>query len=225
MMVRELAASLAGQFINTPDYQILLKHPCCGKRHDWVHISDSTSVKIAESSTSAEQFDLKLTVGGYPILVDLVYKGKPPAAVVEADLQAAKAGVLALDCDSFLVTSFRRKRSGRFSEAVADFVLKTGLRKWRYHPRQAAKIETARESHQCKREFNPISIREPYTYPKPAVRTRIVHRKPATPQPQMKKPKEPKKYYCVLCDREWMHDFTGPLSCPGCHSHLYGREV
>ena len=225
MMVRELADSLTGQFIHTPDYQVLLKHPCCDKRHDWVQISNSTSVKIAQSSANAEQFDVKLTVGGYPILIDLVYKGKPATALDEANLQAAKAGVLALDCDSFSMPLFRKGRSGRFSEAVTEFVLGAGGRKWRYHPRQAAKIKVARESHQCRRGFNPVSIREPYNYPEPAARARVVHRKPERPQLSPEKLLEPKKYNCVHCDRDWMQHFTGPPSCPGCHSHLYAREV
>lgn len=225
MMVRELADSLTGQFIHTPDYPILLKHPCCDKRNDWVQISSSASVKIAQSIADAEQFDLKLTVGGYPILIDLVYKGKPATAFDEAKLQAAKAGVLALDCGSFSMPLFRKGRAGRFSEAVTEFVLGLGERKWRYHPRQAAKIKAARESHECRRGFNPVSIREPYTYPEPAVRARVVHHKPEKPKLSPEKLLEPKKYHCVLCDRDWMQHFTGLPVCPGCQSHLCAREA
>ncbi len=222
MMVRELADSLTGLFIHTPNYQVLLKHPCCDKRHDWVQISHAACVEIAQSIANAEHFDLKLKVGGYPILIDLVYKGKPATALDEVSLQTAKAGVLALDCDSFSMPLFRKGRSGRFSDAVTDFVLNTGKRKWCYHPRQVARLEAARESHQCRRGFNPMSIREPYTYPEP---TTVVHRKPEKPQPSPEKLPEPKKYHCVLCDRDWVQHFIGPPNCPGCQSHLYAREV
>ena len=53
-------------------------------------------------------------------------------------------------------------------------------------------------------------------------------RSPAAPirviQPRLAKPKPPpgelqrsRRYHCVLCDLKWVHDFTEPLSCPGCH--------
>ena len=70
-----------------------------------------------------------MVVGGYPILVDLTYIGKPRTALVEANLQAEKAGVLTLDCDSFLFSSLRNNCDKRFSEAVAEFVLITAERK------------------------------------------------------------------------------------------------
>ena len=225
MMIRELAPSLGGKAINTPDYQRILKHPCCDLRHDWVQISHSSTVKIAEASSDADKFDLKLIVGGYPILIDLIYKGKPRTALVEADLQAAKAGVLALDCDSFLLSSLRKNRNQRFSEAVADFVLKTGKKKWRYHPRQAAKLQVSRESHQCRRGYKPVDIRKPVYYPMPAAPTRVIQPRPAKPKPPPKKKQPSKRYHCVLCDLEWVHDFSEPLSCPGCHSHLYAKDL
>lgn len=228
MMVRELAGSLTGQFISTPHYQVLLKHPCCDMRNDWVQISQSARVEIDQSASNAGQFDLQLTVGGYAILIDLFYKGKPATALDEAQLQAAKAGVLALDCDSFSMPIFRKKRSVRFSEAVADFVLNAGKRKWRYHPGQAARLEAARESHQCRRGFSPAIIREPHTYAEPVVRAvpaRVVDHKPKIPKRLPKKLPEPKKYRCVLCDRDWMQHLIGPPKCPGCQSHLYAKEV
>ena len=217
MMIRELAPSLAGKSINTPHYQRLLKHPCCDLRHDWVHIRDSSTVKIAEASSDADKFDLKLVVGGYPILVDLIYKGKPRTTLVEADLQAAKAGVLSLDCDSFLFSSPRNNRNKRFSEAVADFVLKTGERKWRYHPRQVARLQAARENHQCRRGYTPVDIRKPVHYSTLAAPIEVIRPRLAKPLPPPRKKQPSKRYHCVLCDLDWVHDFTEPQSFPGCH--------
>ena len=48
------------------------------------------------------------------------------------------------------------------------------------------------------------------------------------PPPEKKQPKiiQPsKRYHCVLCDLEWVHDFSKPLSCPNCHSHLYAKDL
>lgn len=231
MMIRELAPSFTGKSFNTPDYQINLKHPCCGLKYDFIPISQSAAVRIDESSANVSvnsgHFDLRLIISGYPILVDLVYRGKPLVTLSEEELQAEKAGVLALDCDSFLAAALKKNRSKRFSEAVTDFVLKYGRRRWRYHPRQAAKLQAARESHQCRPKYNPFEFRRAgfkSTLNKPPPQ-KAVSQVMFSPEPVTKPQQASKRFYCVLCDLEWVHDFTGPLSCPGCQSHLYAREV
>ena len=135
--------------------------------------------------------------------------------------------MLALDCDSFLAAALKKNRSKRFSEAVTDFVLKYGRRRWRYHPRQAAKLQAARESHQCRPKYNPFEFRRAgfkSTLNKPPPQ-KAVSQVMFSPEPVTKPQQASKRFYCVLCDLEWVHDFTGPLSCPGCQSHLYAREV
>jgi len=219
MMVREVSRSLVGKRICTPEYKLVETFTCCTIHSEDVLISKPAQVLIEQAepnvSGNSHHFDLKIVVGGYPIYVDLVYKGKPPLALLEAALSAAKAGVLELNCDSFSTGWFKTDKSKRFSEAVIDFVLEEGVRIWRYHPRQFARMKAAKESHQCTYGYDPVSLRviRPPSYLKKSSESL---------QPQRV---ASKKYYCVMCDKRWVHMPGSPLACPGCGSHLYAREV
>jgi hypothetical protein len=221
MMIRELAPALIHRSINTPDYKLIQNYECCGAKSNPILVSKSATVKITDSSANvsaySHHFDLGLMVGDYRIFVDLIYKGKLPVTLHEAELQEAKAAVLTLDCNSFLIASLKKNRSKRFSEAVTDFVLRDAQRRWRYHPRQVAKMKALREHHRCRSGYYPVNIRGVVSEPVPALMSRRKYI--SRPKP------ESKRYCCVLCGQEWVHHFTGPLSCPNGHSHLYAKEL
>ena len=129
-------------------------YPCCGD-YDFLQVSRGASnvIDSAQASTKAlgHHVDLLLEVGGYPILVDLVYKGKPPIIIDENSLQEKKAALLELDCDSFSISALKSDRNLRFSDAVLAFLLKTGERDWRFHPKTVAVLKKAKRDHRCAR--------------------------------------------------------------------------
>ena len=66
MMIRELAPSFTGKSFNTPDYQINLKHPCCGLKYDFITISQSATVRIDESSANVPVRVIQRVIRGPP---------------------------------------------------------------------------------------------------------------------------------------------------------------
>ncbi|MCP4430012.1 MAG: hypothetical protein GY806_03450 [Gammaproteobacteria bacterium] len=226
MMIRHLAPRLKGQVMQTPIYRSPLYFDCCSTNSLPVLISQSAKVMIEQScanfSDKSLHFDLCLKVGDYAILVDLVYKGKPSVALRTAKLNAARAGVLELDCGKFSIASLKADRSRRFSDAVIDFILRDGLRTWRYHPRQEAMLNAAREKHQCRARLE-------MHYPDQSRRTVAFHKrlrhKDKIRQKPVEKPVTVTSYFCVLCNAEWVHRSNEELKCPDCHSHLYSRKV
>ncbi len=232
MMIRHLAPRLKGRVIQTPAYRLPLQFDCCWTNTPPVLVSRSAKVMIDQSSANFSdkslRFDLCFKVGDYSILVDLVYRGKPSAALRVKKLNAARAGVLELDCSKFSIASLKADRSRRFSDAVIDFILKDGFRVWRYHPRQEARLKAAREKHRCQ-------PRQKQSYPvysksstQPPNRVRSQNRTRSQDSEQQKPVEKPvisTTYFCVLCNAEWIHRSNKDLECPGCHSHLYSRKV
>ncbi|RLT87701.1 MULTISPECIES: hypothetical protein [unclassified Ketobacter] len=219
MMVREVAVQLVGEVLETPLLEVTEYHACCGNS-ELLQVSRGASNTIDKAQASVKVFDhhvdLLLEVGGYPILVDLVYKGKLPIMIDEGKLQDNKAALLTLNCDSFSISSLKKDRNLRFSEAVLAFVLREGLRDWAFHPKTASLLHQARRDHQCFKadrrgyssgwsgHFNPVV--------------------PAKQKLQTIK-REPVRFQCVMCGVEWVHDFSQGLRCPKCQSHLFAREL
>lgn len=158
MMVRELAQQYIGKIFQTPPLDV---GGHCESCHDkWpIAVTEGAEVVIDDvevnSSEQSHRFDLKLIVKGYALYIDLIYKGKPPEHLEESELIAVKAGVLALSCDSFSLARFKSARKLRFSDAVLVFVLKEGLRQWRFHPRQKSMIEASQRNHRCQPLYVP----------------------------------------------------------------------
>lgn len=220
MMVRKVCGELAGRKLVTPPFKVMKSYPCCG-RNDYVPVSRGASNTIDNAQASVHVFghhaDVLLRIRGYPILVDLVYKGKLPVEVDQGKLQGNKAALMALNCDSFSISSLKNDRNLRFSEAVIAFVLREGFREWVFHPKTALVLLRARQSHQCLKS-------EPRRFiPEKS------HCQPAVSEQEQRPPADvkrvPVRYQCVICNVEWVHDFSHGLHCPKCQSHLYAREV
>ncbi len=231
MMIRNLTPVLVGRVVRTPRYQIYQSFDCCWTSSKSALISKSSWVKIDQADASvlvgSHRFDLALEIGGYSILIDLVYKGKPAVALQESDLAEAKAGVLEINCSKFSFASLKKDHSRRFSELVTDFVLKVGPRHWRYHPRQVVKLQAVRDRHQCPVVTSPVTL-----LPKYPKRTHSYSQRTQKPVRRYQPPPQPESvpvvntnYHCVLCDRDWIHQSDRDLKCPGCDSHLYSRKV
>jgi hypothetical protein len=218
MMVREVVTQVVGKMLETPPLEVMEHYACCGG-YDVLQVSRGASNVIDSAQASTKAFghhvDLLLEVAGYPILVDLVYKGKPPIMVDENSLQEEKAALLELDCDSFSISTLKCDRNLRFSDAVLAFLLKAGERAWRFHPKTVSVLQKAKRDHRCAR---PESSRY--------VAQRNNHRPvpPTEQKPQMVK-RDPVRYQCIMCHVEWVHDFSHGLRCPKCQSHLFAREI
>lgn len=213
MMVREVAASSVGKFLETPPLMVYAHYECCGEEKV-IRVTKGSRNEI-ERAHSGERFyghhvDMIIRIGSYTILVDLVYKGKQSISYDEQELQRYKAGLLELNCDSFSITKLKTDRTLRFSEAVLLFLLEDGYREWRFHPRTASKKQSDRQTHQCKRS-------KQFTYSQ----TQTYGFTPGISRPDRK----PVRYFCVQCGVEWTHDFSEQLGCPECSSHLYAREL
>ncbi|MAR92520.1 MAG: hypothetical protein CML06_16810 [Pseudomonadales bacterium] len=219
MMVREVAPQMVGEILETPPLEVMEYHACCGNS-EFLQVSRGACNTIEKAQASVKvldhHVDLLLEVGGYPILVDLVYKGKPPIMIDEGKLQENKAALLALNCDSFSISSLKKDRNLRFSEAVLAFVLRAGLREWAFHPKTATVLLQARRNHQC---FRPD--RRSYSSGWSGDYHPVV---PVEQKLQTAK-REPVRYQCVMCGVEWVHDFSHGLRCPKCQSHLFAREI
>lgn len=219
MMVREVAVQTVGEALETPPLEVMEYHACCGKSK-LLQVSRGACNFIDKAQASVKvldhHVDLLLEVSGYPILVDLVYKGKPPIFVDESRLQDNKAALLTLNCDSFSISSLKRDRNLRFSEAVLAFVLRVGLREWAFHPKTASVLGQARRNHQC---FKPEPRRDSFGWNGDYYPFVPVGQRPQTAK------REPVRYQCVMCRVEWVHDFSHGLRCPKCQSHLFAREI
>lgn len=219
MMVRELTPQLVGKILETPSLELTEHYSCCGKS-DFLQVShgarNTTDNAQANVNAFGHRADLMFEVVGYPILLDLVYKGKPSILADKGKLQSNKAALLTLDCDSFSISSLKSDRNLRFSEAVLAFVLQDGLRVWAFHPKTASVLQRARRDHQC---------------PKPEPYRRLPGQKDHHPAAgpiehrQQKVKREPARYHCYICNVEWVHDFNQRFGCPRCQSHLYAREI
>lgn len=218
MMVREVAAKTVGKTLVTPPLEVMEYYSCCGAS-DFLQVSHGARNTIDSAKVNVKAFghhaDLMLDIAGHPILVDLVYKGKPSILVNESELQSNKAALLTLDCHSFSISSLKSDRNLRFSEAVLAFVLQEGFKEWAVHPKTASVLERARRDHQCAKQ-------EPYRYiPKWKDHHRVA---PIEQKPESTK-RKPVRYQCFICHVEWMHDFRQKLGCPKCQNHLYAREI
>lgn len=246
MMVREIAPALVGKVLHTPAYSRILRFDCCLKKAAKVKISKLAQVVIGAAERSvhvhSHHFDVRFVVAGYPIYIDLTYKGKPAMVLQEAALLEEKSGVLELDCDSFLASWARDDKSQRFSEAVTAFVLDWGKRRWRFHPRQIEKIRAVKAAHHCRFGDSPDPLRvtsplsdlrgnrriQPGSSPKfSASKPKPQQERKPKPQQERKPKPQPKskRYFCVMCEQEWTHFSDHQLSCPRCHTHIYAREV
>ncbi|WP_157209757.1 hypothetical protein [Marinimicrobium agarilyticum] len=219
MMAREITTELAGKILETPPLKDSLYCSSCGGS-DKVQVSLGAINTIDQAEAHVNVYghhaDLMLEVGGYTLLLDLVYKGKPPVSPNTNKLQADKVALLTLDCDSFSISSFKRDRNLRFSEAVLDFILRDGVKAWAFHPKTLSKLEKARRNHQCvKPTFYVGSVGAP------------IRRRNPLPEPIGERcESDPKHYQCVICGVEWIHDVPSAPRCPKCqNSHLYAREI
>ncbi|MCP3687441.1 MAG: hypothetical protein GY784_03420 [Gammaproteobacteria bacterium] len=227
LMVKNIAPSLTGQLIGTPGYRLPLDFDCCWEKTRYIPISRGSMVHIdaieVSASFKAHRFDLLVTTGNYSILIDLLYKGKSAASMPLSELTASDPGILELDCDSFSIASLKADRSKRFSTAVSDFVLKKGSRTWRYHPRQQAVLQLARDKHRCHPRNKIVSHKAPVSNSLKSDYSSwetTVPAKPEIPQP----PVVSKAYYCVRCESDWVHRSDQEFECPKCNTHLFSRE-
>ena len=218
MMAREMATELPGKILETPSLKDRLYCSFCGGS-DSVQVSLGAQNAIARAQASVNVYghhvDLMLEVGCYKVLLDLVYKGKPTITVDRSKLQESKVALLTLDCDSFSVSSFKRDRDLRFSEAVIAFILRDGIKAWAFHPKTVPKLDQAGRVHKCSK---PTQIRRPFG------KTSYDRALPVNWEREVPV-KKPKRFQCVVCRVEWEHDFTNQLHCPKCKSHLYAREL
>ncbi|WP_238559263.1 hypothetical protein [Marinimicrobium sp. LS-A18] len=219
MMAREMASELPGRVLETPPLKdSLFCSSCGGSDSVQVSLGAQNTVERAQARVNVcgHYVDLMVEVGGYKILLDLVYKGKPPITVIPSKLQENQVALLTLDCDSFSISSFKRDRNLRFSEAVLAFMLSDGVKEWAFHPKAASSMEKARRNHRC-------------VSPKPSKGSfgaKIRRRTPPAEQRVAESKIEPKHYQCVICGVEWIHDVPSAPRCPKCqNSHLYAREV
>ena len=219
MMAKELASSLSGKALRTPAYEAVQEYACC-RDTDVVLVASESRVVINSASASVAEyshaFDLKFVVGGYPIFVDLVYKGKPAMTLRESDLQAVKVGVLAINCDSFSTDRLKNNRSVRFSQVVAEFLLDTGYREWRFHPRTTIVAQKARDEHKCRDRHTDLRV---------PIDNRVRDTRSYSPPELKQNHLAGKRFYCVICDREWVQQAGSNWCCPECKSHLYAREI
>ena len=112
MMAREVAELLIGKTLVTPSLEVCQGYPCCGDA-EFLMVSHGAKNTIDSARSNVKAFDhhvdLLLEVKGYPILVVLVYEGKPLGMINEGQLQAGKAALLTLNCDSFFHIIFKAR--------------------------------------------------------------------------------------------------------------------
>jgi len=228
MMARELTGLLRGKEFKIPDYDCEHHFECC----DDIEILSVTKQKrltissaSKKPSLTGQSFDLELGFGESTIFVDLCYKGKPPQRIGnKKTLGEEKSGVLAINCDTLDVGTLAQNKQLKFSEAVLDFLLETGFRLWRFHPRQLALSAKLEASHQCKpfdeswgdtREYQDDSgmcVKDQSLESLPAIEHKL---------PEIC---EPKSYHCVKCKHGWLQKKAGLPICPKCNSHLFSTE-
>lgn len=229
MMARELVESLPGKVFEIPDYEYKYYFDCCSD----VETVQVTAQKCLNISSAAKKpqcagqtFDLELSFGEAKILVDLFYKGKPPQLIENTDVFAeGKCGVLAISCDTFDVSALAGNINMRFSDAVLEFFLKGGFRRWSFHPRQISLIDKLTELHQCPPSIKAWEISsdfeddldfvfdDEYMEAAPKIASQ--------PLPTF----EPKQYRCAMCQETWLQKEAGAPTCPNCNTHLYSIGV
>lgn len=229
MMARELAESLPGKVFEIPDYEYEYSFDCCGDI-ETLQVTEQKCLTITsakkKSQFAGQTFDLEISFGEAKILVDLFYKGKPPQIVENSEAFAeGKCGVLAISCDTFDVSALAENKSIRFSDAVLGFLLQTGFRRWRFHPRQLTLVAKLADSHQCRPSINAWEGASDFeddselysggAYDEPASKNDL---KPLPPF-------EPKQYRCAMCQETWLQKEAGAPTCPKCNTHLFSIGV
>ena len=153
MMARELVDSLPDKVFETPDYNLEYHFECCGVTEK-LPVTSQKRLTISGANKkplfAGQTFDLELRFGEAKILLDLFYKDKSPKLVENTKAyDEAKSSVLAINCDTFDAEILAENKNLRFSEAVLEFLLKTGDRHWSFHPRQLTLEAKNKNSHQC----------------------------------------------------------------------------
>lgn len=229
MMARELAESLSGKLFEIPHFEYEYCFDCCGD-FKVLKVTEQKCLTITSASKkpqcAGQAFDLELSFGEAKILVDLFYKGKPPQLVENTEAFAeGKSGVLAISCDTFNVSALAENKSMRFSDAVLEFLLKTGFRRWNFHPRQLTLTTKLADSHRCRPSINAWASRsdfegdskfgfdDEYKEPVPKIDSQ--------PLPAF----EPKQYRCAMCQETWLQKEAGAPTCPKCNTHLFSIGV
>ncbi|WP_019606232.1 hypothetical protein [Teredinibacter turnerae] len=229
MMARELAESLPGKVFETPNYEYEFWFDCCSYL-EILKVAEQKCLTITGASKkpqcAGQTFDLELSFGEAKILVDLFYKGKPPQLVEKNEAFAEeKSGVLAINCDTFDVSALAEDKSMRFSDAVMEFLLNTGLRRWSFHPRQLTLITKLADSHRCRpstyawasrsdfEDDSEFGFDDEYNEPVPKIDSQ--------PLPAF----EPKQYRCAMCQEAWLQKEAGAPTCPKCNTHLFSIGV
>ena len=188
MMIRELAKNLQRHQFHTPALYRDIHFSCCSAQDISVSISKQSVVTIESAEVKnrhqSHQFDLCLHIGKHLILVDLVYKGKPPIRLDSTTFDTTKSAVLEIDCDMFAVKSFNKERDKRFSVAVMEFLLGDDNKKWRHHPKENRVLQVEKAKHQCTLGDDPVTMRF----------------NPASPAEN--KYGEPRTVICQLCRHE-----------------------
>lgn len=155
LMARNLANtnSLNGHTIHCPDLHVKINHECC-KNDVQIKITKNNKIIIEKTEVAINKFgntfDFRINFGSHSILIWLEYTDRPhPYLNKEQFSELEEVGLLCIDINSFSQHNFARGK-GRFSEAVRDFILSNGKRKWVYHPRTKIKVDKARKDHHCK---------------------------------------------------------------------------
>ena len=207
MMARNIAARLAGKTLKTAPYSVFHKHSCCFDR-DEVFVANSVQAQIGAVSEDSGKFDIRIEVGNYPVFIDLVYKGKDPPALDEKTLQEMKAGVIAIDCDSFSVSRLKSNLGLRFSDLVEEFLLRDGDRRWRFHPRTFQNLEVCKRRHKC----SPKRAEE-WGWHDSDLSNRHCDRERGAKEPEI----ERTLMYCKACKLGWVYSPGLSDFCPDCN--------
>ena len=166
MMVRNIASEYVGKLLQTPALSVEERCSRCGVRK-MIAVTGAASNRIdaaaANVSMHGHRFDLQLSVSGFPVMVDLVYRGKPAADIDERALQADRIAVLELNCDRFSIKALKKSRQIRFSQAIMAYFLNARNKSWRLHPRAQLLREQERQQHHCRKpkrrkKFKPKKI-------------------------------------------------------------------
>lgn len=226
MMARELAESLLGKTLSIPEYDIVHQFECCSETIDILvteerHLTITNSFK--EPRCGDLVFDLELEFGEARIYIDLFYEGKPRKYIFNENiLFKQKAGVLAINCDTFDIDYLKNANQLRFSDAVRTFVLESGFRKWSFHPRQIKIIHKIESSHNCQTpyafEIESNDISNDATF-------KASHYGSPNDDDQGYLSFNPKKYTCAICKNTWLQNKPGIPNCSQCNTHLFSVEV
>ena len=233
MMIREIATRTIGNILKTPSLKENIYCSYCGKS-DPITITDSASNTISDAEANVKIFgcnmDIKFTIDGYSVLLDLVYKGKPPAVIDEKKLQKDKVALMSLDCDTFSIAFLASNRKRRYSEYVLDFILTDGKRNWRFHPKMASKLQNAERQHLCSQNRPGRSYLMQKTKCKSEFRSnknKLTNHRQGLPSAQRinlptTSNQSRQKFRCINCEVEWFHNSAEEtLTCPECKSHLF----